>query len=205
MMKRNKVWGTFRLGRNTGKRGKPKKRILIVCEGEKTEPNYFKSFRVTSAVVVVEGLGSDPKRLVRKALSLKDRAARNEAKYDQVWCVFDRDSFSAEDFDGAFKLALEKGMKVAYSNEAFELWYLLHFHFFNTAVSRKHYAEKLSTSLGKDYKKNSKTMYEELLPKQSTAIKHAEKLLQSYEVDDPKGNNPSTTVFRLVKELNKNL
>ncbi|TGG87894.1 RloB domain-containing protein [Geotoga petraea] len=35
-----------------------KPKILIVCEGEKTEPNYFKAFRITSVQVQVIGTRS---------------------------------------------------------------------------------------------------------------------------------------------------
>ena len=70
---KNKAWLKFHLGRNTGTRGDPKKRILIVCEGEKTEPNYFEAFRVTSAVVKVIGLGQNTKRLVISAINLSTR------------------------------------------------------------------------------------------------------------------------------------
>lgn len=202
---KNKPWSKFRFGRSIGTRGEPKKRILIICEGEKTEPNYFKAFRVTSAVVVVIGLGTDTKRLVSEAISLRDKAVRDKEVYDQVWCVFDRDSFKAKDFTDAFKLAGKHKIKIAYSNEAFELWYLLHFHYFNTAVSRKLYNEKLSKLLGKEYRKNSKTIYDELLAKQNNAIKYSKKLLQSYTSPNPEKDNPSTTVYKLVEELNKNL
>lgn len=45
------------LKRKIGNRGYPKQIFLIVCEGERTEPNYFKSFRITSANVIVVGTG----------------------------------------------------------------------------------------------------------------------------------------------------
>src|SRR5688572_11689147 len=104
-------------------------RFLIVCEGERTEPNYFLSFRVPRDVIQVEihGTGYNTVSLVRKAIELKAKG-----EYDQAWCVFDRDSFSVESFNAAIKLAKQHRIKVAYSNEAFELWYLLHFDFLNT-------------------------------------------------------------------------
>ena len=46
-MKKNKYRRALRYPK-----GEPKKRILIVCEGTKTEPNYFRSFKVKSSVVV---------------------------------------------------------------------------------------------------------------------------------------------------------
>jgi hypothetical protein len=44
-----------------------KQRFLIVCEGMKTEPYYFRSFRVPKAVVSVQGAAGDPTRLVNTA------------------------------------------------------------------------------------------------------------------------------------------
>src|SRR5207245_7644192 len=71
-------------------------RFLIVCEGERTEPNYFGSFRVPRDVVAIEvrGTGYNTVRLVRKAIQLKREDSENS--YEQVWCVFDRDSFPAD-------------------------------------------------------------------------------------------------------------
>jgi hypothetical protein len=63
-----------------------KQRFLIVCEGTKTEPNYFKSFRVPKDVITVQGVAKDPSGLVKSAQEL---AAEDD--YDQIWCVFDRD------------------------------------------------------------------------------------------------------------------
>lgn len=178
----------------------PKERFLIVCEGSKTEPNYFRSFRVPRDVVEVHGLGEDPSRVVRSATDLKNK---DGDYYDQIWCVFDRDSWTLENFNNAISSAKCQGFKVAYSNESFELWYILHFEYLNTGIPRKDYIHKLSVLLGKKYQKNSETIYDELLDKQSTAIRNAEKLLTQYAPPDPANDNPSTTVHLLVQELNR--
>ena len=104
-------------------------RFLIVCEGKKTEPLYFEQFRAPGLVVKVEGIGMNTISLVKEALRLRD-----EGNYDQVWCVFDKDDF--EQFDDAIQLARREGMKVAYSNQAFELWYVLHFCFMQKSLQR---------------------------------------------------------------------
>ena len=178
-----------------------RQRFLIVCEGEKTEPNYFKSFRVPKNVVEikVQGVGENPSKLVQSAKELK----KQDDDYDQIWCVFDRDSWGKEDFNNAIKNAETQRFKVAYSNEAFELWYVLHFEFLNTGIPRSDYLKKLTSLLGRKYKKNSETIYDELFEKQSIAIKNAENLLKQYEPHIPDTDNPSTTVHLLVKELNK--
>jgi hypothetical protein len=61
----------------------------------------------------------------------------------------------------------------------------------------------LSRLLNNSYKKNDTTMYQKLLDKQSTAISNAKKLLETYHPANPGKDNPSTTVHRLVIELNK--
>ena len=178
-----------------------RQRFLIVCEGKETEPNYFRSFRVNRDVVEIDikpGSGRQPSRLIK--------IAENEnlkGDYDQVWCVFDRDNWTANNFNNAIINANNKGFKVAYSNEAFELWYVLHFQVLNTGINRKDYVQKLDVALKKKYQKNSEKIYDELLDKQDIAIKNATKLLSQYQPPSPDKDNPSTTVHVLVQELNK--
>jgi len=190
------------LRRKSRNRGKPGKSFLIVCEGEKTEPNYFKSFKLSSATIKVVGYGMNTRSLVEKALEI---AKGDDEKFDEVWCVFDRDSFSLQNFNSAFDLARRKKINIAYSNEAFELWYLLHFQYLDTGISRDDYQKRLSKLLKEPYKKNSTGMYRKLLDKQPTALRNAENLLKTYNPRNPGEDNPSTTVYLLVKELNKYL
>ena len=170
--------------------------ILIVCEGTKTEPNYFKSFRITSMTVEIKGLGEGPVNLVNFACERKE-------DYDQLWCVFDRDRVLKDRFNAAISKAARNSIKIAYSNEAFELWYLLHFNYLTSGISREQYCKKLNKLIGKKYKKNDEHMYDQLLDKQPTAIKNAKRLLGQYTPVRPVDNNPSTTVHLLVAELNK--
>ncbi len=181
-----------------------RKRILILCEGTKTEPQYFDSFEVSSIHTVdIEGLGINTKQIVAKAVSMGKEAAQNNESYDEIWCVFDRDSFPKEHFNAAFsminhKMARELNIKIAHSNEAFELWYLLHFSFLHSGLSRSQYCGKLSKFLGFKYKKNDSQIYSYLEKKMDDAIRNAQ-LLYSYYPDPC--TNPSTTVFKLVELL----
>ncbi len=137
-------------------------RFLIVCEGEKTEPNYFKRFPVATANIELIGVGYNTMSLINYTLEL-----RKELNYsyetDQVWCVFDKDDFSDNDFNAAIHKAEANGINVAYSNEAFELWYLLHFDKHDTALHRDDYITKLSGKIKYNYKKNDGKMYPLLL------------------------------------------
>jgi len=180
-------------------------RFLIVCEGEKTEPNYFRKFPINKDIVEikVEGAGYVTDSLVAKAIELKEKAIQEKRPYNQVWCVFDKDSNPSHNFNRAIQLAKNNNIKIAYSNEAFELWYLLHFEYLQSALPRNRYIDKLSILLGHAYQKNSIIMYDELRNKQKKARLFADKLLQSYPIFNPANNNPSTTVHLLVKEINR--
>ncbi|MDD2372951.1 MAG: RloB family protein [Syntrophomonadaceae bacterium] len=179
-----------------------KPRILIVCEGKKTEPQYFEGFR--PANIVVRGFGYNTVSLVEKAIEFR----KNDLfPFDQTWCVFDRDEHDIGNFNNAFILADKNDIRIAYSNEAFELWYCLHFDYLNSAVSRKQYSKILTRYLKAlyncKYQKNLTGIYDWLLDKQGTAIKNAEKLFAQYPNPNPAKDNPSTSVHNLVIELNK--
>lgn len=194
------------LKRKIGTRGEPKQTFLIVCEGERTELSYFKSFKVTSANIKVEGIGYNTYTLVKRTIEIMNIEKKNGVYYDQVWSVFDRNDFSAQNFNNAFELANKNNIHIAYSNNAFELWYLLHFQYFDSAILRGDYISKLSCLLGYKYSKKSKTIYEEILDKQPIAIQNAKKLIERYSNNfNPEKSNPSTTVYMLVEELNKYL
>lgn len=109
----------------------------------------------------------------------------------------------ADRFNQALDLARRRRIKVAYSNQAFELWYLLHFHYCDVAQARRDYGDGLSRQLGRAYQKNDPTVYRELLPRQDVAIRRADRLLAQYNPADPAADNPSTTVHLLVQELNR--
>ena len=182
-------------------------RFLIVCEGKRTEKHYFERFKANVKVhsIRVEGVGVDALGVVEAALAIarQDSSAGREG-YDQVWCVFDRDSLSAERFNTALDEAQGNGFYVAYSNQAFELWYWLHFDYQHTGISRADYGAKLTERLGFPYKKNDLRMYDRLLPYQPAAIRNAQRLVDSYGPDhNPERDNPCTNVHLLVQELNR--
>ena len=180
------------------------KTFLIVCEGSKTEPNYFKSFPVLSASVEIHGTGRNTLSLVHYAEEIRDNRAE---EFDEIWLVFDKDSFPAVNFNNAIAFCLahyDKGFRVAYSNEAFELWYLLHYELIKRPVSRFDYEAMLTRLMKKRYKKNNPNLYNKLLSRQPLAIEHA-KTLYAKRSNSPAKDNPSTTVFQLVEELNKHL
>jgi RloB-like protein len=177
-----------------------RKVILIICEGEKTEPNYFtsvaKHLRI-NAKVEIDGTGRNTLDLVNYASS------RSSEDFDEIWCVFDKDDFSDEHFNNAVQKAEQEDIRVAYSNESFELWYVLHFNYHTTAHKRNQYCDRLTDLMSKKYAKNSLSIYDELLEKLPKAIKHAQKLFKEHEKTGctPSQTNPCTTVHLLALRL----
>lgn len=185
-----------------------KQTFLIVCEGENTEPDYFNAFRLTSANIKALGEGYNTLTLVDRAIDIRNHDASLGRKYDQSWVVFDKDSFSANDFNAAIFKARANGFKVAYSNQSFEFWFILHFALRHGGLQRNLYAGILSGHLGFAYAKESgvsKKMFEALLPLQQTAIDNSIAVYDTFGAPHPSPANEesSTTVHELVIELNK--
>ena len=197
-------------------------RYLIVCEGEKTEPNYFIGIKklindkfgnkivvedIKVDRIVIDGTGRNTEDLVRYAIERRKCA---DIPYGHVWCVFDKDSFSDEQFNDAIQNCENNGLKAAWTNEAIELWFLLHFEYLNTNIGRKQYNNKLdeyfkSNSInGGKYEKNIKNIYEILdqYSDISNAIKYAKKLEKGWVKESSYAKmNPATTVYKLVEDL----
>ena len=213
---------SYRNRRNStrGQRGKPLKRFLIVCEGKETEPNYFEALgrKLKGKVILkIKGEGKVSLSLVEEAKRLKNEDGGYIQKEDEVWCVFDRD-FKAENnnqhnFDAAIRLAHKNNINLAISNDAFELWFLLHFSYYDSETHRRDFKDMLTHKIKGKYEKNDPKLYdklENLLPK---AIKYSEKLWQSYDEQMTLPNsptqkliikhnqNPSTTVHQLISKL----
>lgn len=181
-----------------------RQRFLITCEGCSTEVIYFKAFRLTSARIKAIGMGMNTISLVEKTIAIKESYENNGEEFDQVWCVMDKDNFPDNNFNRGIKLAKDNNINIAYSNLSFELWYLLHFQNVSTQFSQKQLETKLTSSLGRPYRK-SDNLYLMLKEKQEQAITRA-KTLDSYPSSIAYSErNPNTTVFKLVEELNKHI
>ena len=183
-----------------------KQSFLIVCEGVRTEPDYFRAFRMTAATVKAVGQAMNTTSLVNKAISIRDADQKKKRTYDQCWVVFDKDDFPAKDFNEAIAFAERNGFKVAYSNQAFEYWFLLHFNLYKGALHRSNYPDMLSKLTGIPYSKTEgfgTIMYNRLLHLQPQAIKNAAAVLSEISHGNPALEESSTTVHLLVKELNK--
>lgn len=195
-------------GQNLARRAhlrEPRRRILVLCEGQETEPGYLKAirsqFRHHLVEIVVEGYGEDPKALVQKAVAAKREAEREARRrddaflrYDQVWCVFDVDDHAR--LADAFQQARAHGIELAVSNPCFELWALLHFQDQTAFVGRAKVRSFLKKHLP-DYRKA--LPFDQMRIGYEEAVRRAEHLDRRCEERGAPGDNPSTGVYRLTE------
>jgi len=213
MVKLNKAGRKHK--RNEGTKTVQPGNYLIVTEGTETEVNYFNNIKriletnfnnsvmVEKVTMNIQGTARSTTVLVKEAI--KKRSLKS---YSDVWVVFDRDENS--DFDEAISLALREGLHVAWSNECFELWLLLHFQNLESAIGRNDYSSKLTSHFKKqkinngEYKKNIKDIFDITSPFVNIAITRSNDLLKEYNnrnIMSPDKMNPATKVQDLVVEL----
>ena len=175
--------------------------FLIVCEGTRTEPEYFRHFTSRRSRVQTVGADRSTMKLAEDALRIRDIDT-----FDYKWLVFDKDD--NQDFNEAIAYAGQKGFQCAWSNESFELWFCLHFIDLTSAVSRRQYIEILEREIRKFipdfiYSKGGDVMYDILKQygSEDAAKLRAQKLRLQYQDKDYSSHNPCTTVDILVGKL----
>ena len=215
MGRNNQSHRGFSRGRNINTREK-NIRFLILTEDTKSSKLYLeaviKEVRATcwgSKVVgiaknsVIKGCGMSTTRLLKEAQSIKDSEL---TPFDSCWLVFDKDDF--HDFDKAIREAKDAGFGVAWSNESFELWYLLHFKYQSVVIPRDKCIIALEEEIQRykssfKYDKGSSTMHAILAEygNREQAIKNAERLQEMYQDTDYSSRNPCTHVDELIKAI----
>ena len=191
------------------KRGirEPRKVYMIVCEGEKTEPIYFKRYRTRYSNLEIKTPNSkstDPRNLARFAKEQINKEGLDLRNGDVIWCVFDCDENTNDAISQACKIA-GKDVKICLSNPNFELWFLLHFNLIVSKLERSEVIDKLKEYIPK-YDKTL-DVYDLLLNNRSIAIDNAKKLNGLHKKGEIKlisvESNPSTQVYRIVEEILK--
>ena len=210
--------------------------IIIACEDSVSSPTYFRmivnglieqKIITQDSFVIAPHKHSNPIGVLQDLKNYK-KEGKVYKEFEHKWIVIDRDSprvngggHSAEDFNNALKNAKSKksnlNIEVAYANDSFELWYLLHFEYRNSSISRDEILTQVIkrlkeidaykfAKLTKDNIKQenyTKLIFETLKPLQNMAIRNAKNLLESYgEGHSPESDNPSTRVHLLVEVLN---
>ena len=187
---------------------------LIYTEGTDTEPKYFEAIKKEINTkykdrisLEIEGAGDNTVNLFYKA---KDKADNNPNGFKHVWIVYDTDDFPAEHINLTAKLCKENTTDetvyhAIWSNQCIELWFLLHFGFYQSDIHRTEYWSKLSEHLDKlkhgDYSKDRDDMYAILKPYMYKAIENAKKLATINKGKTPADSAPGTEVYRIIEKL----
>ena len=129
-----------------------KYRYYIFCEGQQTEPLYFAAFKKLiegnpvykdMVLIEIEPCQAETMRVIGMA---ENYVKKNKIKKGQIWCVYDKDSFPPERFNGVVERAEslnkenpELQYHTAWSNECIEFWFLLHFAYYTANNHRTEY------------------------------------------------------------------
>lgn len=185
------------------------KRFLIMTEG-KTEETYFNHYRQLPNPIVqaIDGTLSK-KSLVEKAIEVRNQKIASKdfiEDLDEAWVVFDRDvdpskTSDKANFNDALTLAASNNIEVAYSNDSFELWLLLHYQVVSSGLHRDVIDTKLQTRIGKKYIHGKTDIFDEIKGNRDTAIKRATQMLIAQNGVSPEAANPSTTIHILVQRI----
>lgn len=197
------------------------KRVLIVCEGSKTEVIYLREFICSLNLVSVDiqvcgDSGAAPISVVQYAEKrVRAEGDAEDAGYDAVFCVFDRDTHETFEAAKSRILKLQKD-GILQSNPSvgiisipsFEYWFLLHFDYDRSpfaAAGSKSAGRRVIDSLKKcegfeSYEKGlSKAVISALLLRTETAVENSVAALN--DVHQTGEANPSTQVHLLVSYL----
>jgi RloB-like protein len=224
--------------------------FIIFCEDEHHEKLYFQSFEERVPNLKINAISNmRAKKLnliatiqigVQKGLIGFENGSYSvlDGVTEHLWCVYDRDMEYADwamipahnhvDFDTAIITAESAGLKVAWSNDVFEMWLLLHFepipqgnilhrtyiydrltHIFKNEVPHDAEMAELTANNTFNYKANMKRrdrfinqVIPLLHPRTKSAITNASHMELQFDANVPFHlRNPCTMVHYLVKEI----
>lgn len=181
-------------------RYKPQATVLVICEDSKSCKSYLEDAaqeaRANVAVDIIHTGFTDPLNIVKEAI-------KRQTKFDQVFCVIDRDTH--EKFADALQLAKDKPkITLTVSYPCFEFWLLLHFvhtrkpyHGNGRKSPAKLLIDDLRTQPGmQDYDK-ARSIFADLGPaKLQQARTHSPRVLTAAQNSGE--YNPSTTLHLLL-------
>ena len=187
---------------------------LIVTEGESTEPQYFQAIRDSINQTYRGRVQLDIYGEGQNTLSLFDKAKKHVQQssnvYKHVWIVYDTDDFPQDSINRTAELCVQSSSDeteyhAIWSNQCIELWFLLHFSYFQSDIHRKEYWPKLSECLTMygfgTYEKGRTDMYSILAPYMDIAIRNAKKLDAVNQGRTPATSAPGTKMFELIEKL----
>lgn len=107
------------------------KKFVISCEGSVTEREYFDRLQsICWNGVTLDILTSRNESSPQQVLERIHNYGKSLKQGDELWCVVDKDHWTAEQIGAVFAWAAEPSplfRGVAFSNPKFELWLLAHF------------------------------------------------------------------------------
>lgn len=183
--------------------------VLIVCEGGKTEPNYFnglrQAYRLSNANIHIANAGAtDPLNIATYA----DRRLMEDG-FDRAYCVFDRDGHTNYQQALRFVVNSDNGkagrLFAVPSVPCFEIWILLHFAYSTApynASGGKSACDNVLRALKEhfaDYAKGHREIYTRIADLTVQAITHAKRL--DHHNRQTGSANPYTRVHQLVEYL----
>ncbi|VAW74101.1 hypothetical protein MNBD_GAMMA13-305 [hydrothermal vent metagenome] len=190
----------------------PYDRVLVVCEGSKTEPNYLQELidclKLSSANVEIDGSsGSSPVSVVQHAKSRYAEERRKNDAFDRVFCVFDKDTHAgyAQALDEISRSVPGRVFSSINSVPCFEYWLLLHFVFSTrsyTGAGAKSACARLIEELHRyipGYSKGASGLFKDLMDRTDQAMASSKRALQ--EAQSNGTDNPSTLMHELVEYL----
>lgn len=187
----------------------PGKKIVIFCEGRKSEPNYFNGLKQTLRVhknrLIVEIVDCEYTSCVELVNEAnKKKRTKRYVKEDEFWVVVDKDGYTQH--AKCFDIARGKGVKIAFSAIAFEFWILLHFEYTSRVFQNS--AEIISyikTVHDFSYEKNMGGLYMLLQDREVEAKGRAQKIRQHHDATSPGQQpyrlDPYTDVDKLVESI----
>jgi hypothetical protein len=196
--------------KRAGARRPPYDRVLIVCEGSKTEPLYFDAIRQANRIpaahiaIMPSELGTEPRQVVDFAVAHFNRTKQ----FEHVYAVFDRDEHNTYSDALQRAQALHKSLKnderkvveflAVPSVPCFELWLLLHFEDVFAFGHRSEMTDKLKVHIP-HYAKGVGGIYKLTEPKLAEATARAISLKGRFNAEN--GVDPVTHIHELVQQL----
>lgn len=186
---------------------------FIVTDTEETEQNYMFGLRNSipnelQGKLVIKVCKAKTAELVSEALNM----ASLHPQYGEPWIVFDRDQVKG--FDQIVDSAIEKGVKVGWSNPCIEIWFNAYFGSMPSCQDSvsccNRFEQKFKKVTGQEYKKADKDIYQKLshYGNEKQAVEIAKRKLTEHTRNDnnkPSRMCPCTTVHILVEEVTKKI
>lgn len=187
----------------------PKPKIVIYCEGRRTEPDYFNAMKrffrsVVMDIEIIEAAGV-PMTIARTASEAAQAAKKRNRRQsyedrDEFWAVFDCDDHPK--VKQAITCCQRANVGVAYSNPCFELWLILHFEDYDRPDDRRAVQRKLN-ELCPDYDlhRDKTTDCSALMKHISRAETLAERQFCRRGEEGEPLRRPFTTVYKLTRRI----